>query len=146
MQKQYYGDKASKKEIDLIAECGLYHDAGKANIPNSILNKPGKFTDEEYEIMKTHAYLGYKILSKAIKDGCPIEEIVARVALEHHERFKGNGYPYGRVGKFEDDPENGIHVYSRIVAIADCYSALLMESLQTSITSRKSHRTSRITG
>ena len=53
--------------------------------------------------------------------------MVARVALEHHERFTGKGYPYGLKGRLEEDPENGIHVYSRIISIADSYSALLME-------------------
>lgn len=63
----------------------------------------------------------------AIANGAPIDEIVARVALEHHERFTGKGYPAGRRGRWEEDPELGIHVYSRIVSIADAYSALLMK-------------------
>ena len=127
MAKQYLKEKIGNKQTELIAQCGLYHDAGKACIPNAILNKPGSFTKEEFEIMKTHAILGYKDLTKAIEQGSPIDEIVARVALEHHERFTGKGYPHGLKGRFEDDPEHGIHVYSRIVAIADSYSALLME-------------------
>jgi len=127
MAKQYLKEKIGTKQTELIAQCGLYHDAGKACIPNAILNKPGSFTPEEYEIMKTHAVLGYKELSKAIEQGSPINKVVARVALEHHERFTGKGYPYGLKGRLEEDPENGIHVYSRIISIADSYSALLME-------------------
>ncbi len=77
--------------------------------------------------MKTHVQYGHKELMNAISNGAPIEEIVARVALEHHERFTGKGYPAGRRGRLEEDPELGIHVYSRIISIADAYSALLMK-------------------
>ena len=127
MGKQQLGKKIDGSHLQLITQCGLYHDAGKSCIANSILNKPGSFTDEEYEIMKTHVNFGHDELMSAIENGAPIDKIVARVALEHHERFKGNGYPYQKKGRFEDDPENGIHLYSRIVAIADAYSALLMK-------------------
>lgn len=126
MAKQYLKEKLATKQTEIIAQCGLYHDAGKACIPHSILNKPGSFTEEEYEIMKSHAVLGYKDLKKAIEDGSPIDEVVAQVALEHHERFTGNGYPNGLKGRLEEQ-DDGIHVYARIVAIADSYSALLME-------------------
>lgn len=127
MAKQYLKEKIGTKQTEIIAQCGLYHDAGKACIPNSILNKPGTFTLEEFEVMKTHAILGYKELTKAIENGSPIDEVVARVALEHHERFEGQGYPYGKAGRFEHNPNDGIHVYSRIISIADSYSALLMK-------------------
>ncbi|MDB2447286.1 HD domain-containing protein [bacterium] len=127
MAKQYLKEKIGTKQTEIIAQCGLYHDAGKACIPNSILNKPGSFTEEEFEVMKTHAVLGYKDLTKAIENGSPIDDVVARVALEHHERFTGHGYPHGLKGRYEEDEKNGIHVYARIIAIADSYSALLME-------------------
>lgn len=77
--------------------------------------------------MKSHALHGHKELMNAISNGAPIDEIVARVALEHHERFTGKGYPVGKRGRWEEDPELGIHVYSRIISIADAYSALLMK-------------------
>ncbi|MCX6129165.1 MAG: HD domain-containing protein [Proteobacteria bacterium] len=92
-----------------------------------MLNKPGAFTPDEFEVMKTHVQHGHKELMHAITNGAPIEDIVARVALEHHERFTGKGYPMGRRGRWEEDAEHGIHVYSRIVSIADAYSALLMK-------------------
>ncbi|MEI8027171.1 MAG: HD domain-containing phosphohydrolase, partial [Pseudomonadota bacterium] len=60
-------------------------------------------------------------------EGASIEKIVAEVALQHHERFSGKGYPYGKKGRLEENAENGIHPFARIVAIADSYSALLME-------------------
>jgi HD-GYP domain-containing protein (c-di-GMP phosphodiesterase class II) len=76
--------------------------------------------------MKSHTVLGFEELQKARKQGAPIEDLVCRVALEHHERFTGKGYPFGRVGRLEENP-NGIHLYTRIVTIADVYSALLMK-------------------
>jgi len=122
-----YQGKLSQKNVEALTQCGLYHDAGKACIPHAVLNKPGSFTPEEFEIMKTHAILGYKFLTKSIDEGASIERIVAEVALQHHERFTGKGYPHGKKGRLEEDPENGIHPFARIVAIADSYSALLME-------------------
>ena len=115
-----------KHECEIVTQSGLYHDAGKACIANHILNKPGTFTAEEFEIMKTHTHHGYDEISKAIEKGAPIHQLTARVALEHHERFTGKGYPHQRKGRLEEN-ENGIHLYSRIVTVADVYSALLMK-------------------
>lgn len=117
----------TEKDAATLAQCGLYHDTGKSCVPSAILNKPGPFTDEEYEVIKTHTHLGSEELARAQKTGAPIDDLVVRVALEHHERFLGHGYPFGKKGRYEDDPENGIHLYSRFVAIADAYSALLMK-------------------
>ncbi len=116
----------SKEESEKIARAGLYHDVGKTCVPGHILNKPGKFTPEEFEIIKNHTTLGYDELKKAMASGAPIEELVALVALEHHEKFKGGGYPLGKTGRSEEK-EHGIHEYARIVTIADVYSALLMK-------------------
>ena len=116
-----------RSKSELLARSGLYHDVGKTCVPNNILNKPGRFTPEEFEIMKTHTTLGYEELKKAQESGAEIEDLVARVALEHHERFTGKGYPEGRFGRAEDDEEKGIHLFTRIVTIADVYSALLMK-------------------
>lgn len=127
MAKRQYGDKFPVKDAEILAQSGLYHDAGKSCVPNAILNKPGAFTPEEFEVMKSHVHHGFRELSAAIHAGAPIDPLVAQVAIEHHERFTGKGYPYGKRGRFEDDPENGIHPYSRIVSIADAYSALLMK-------------------
>ena len=116
----------TKEESAKIALGGLYHDVGKTCVPCHILNKPGSFTPEEFEVMKTHTCLGYDELVDAIDKGAPIEADVARVALEHHEKFKGGGYPNNLSGR-KEEKENGIHLYSRIVTIADVYSALLMK-------------------
>lgn len=116
----------SKDDAERCARGGLYHDVGKTCVPNNILNKPGKFTPEEFEIMKTHTTLGYEELLRAIENGAPIEEEVAIVTLEHHERFCGGGYPVGKSGRREERVE-GISLYARVVTIADVYSALLMK-------------------
>lgn len=119
----------TQRESEAIAQCALYHDVGKTCVPNNILNKPGKFTPEEYEIVKSHTTLGNGELLKCIEAGAPIQPIAARVALEHHEKFIGGGYPLGKKGRMEEDEGNGIHLYSRIVSIADVYSALLMKRI-----------------
>jgi len=79
-----------------------------------VLNKPGKLTDEEFDLIKTHTTLGHQILAKSQR---PILKTAALVALQHHERWDGNGYPQGLAG--ED-----IHIYGRIVAIIDVFDAL----------------------
>ena len=109
-----------------IALGGLYHDVGKTCVPNHILNKPGSFTSEEFEVMKTHTSLGYDELQKAIEKGAPIDQEVALVALQHHEKFCGGGYPNNLTGRLEER-DDGIHEFARIVTIADVYSALLMK-------------------
>ncbi|SME97761.1 HD-GYP domain-containing protein [Pseudobacteriovorax antillogorgiicola] len=118
--------KKPKEISEKVALGGLYHDVGKTCVPCYILNKPGSFTPEEFEIMKTHTTLGYEELLKAIDQGAPIEQDVARVAHEHHEKFKGGGYPCDKHGRLEEH-DHGIHEYARIVTIADVYSALLMK-------------------
>ena len=119
-------NRLNYKQTAIIAQCGLYHDVGKTCIPHHILNKPTSFEPDEFEIMKTHTTEGNTELNKAIEQGAPIEPICARVALEHHERFMGHGYPFGKKGRLEESP-NGIHLYTRIVTVADVYSALLMQ-------------------
>jgi len=90
------------------------HDIGKIGIPEAILHKPGKLTKEEFDIIKTHADTGYYILKNSKRQ---IMQTAAIVAWQHHERWDGAGYPQGLSG--ED-----IHVYGRIVAIADVLDAL----------------------
>lgn len=117
----------SPNHVQIIAQCALFHDVGKTCVPSAVLNKPGKFTPEEFEVMKTHTTLGHLDLEKAAAAGVPMPVEVRRVALEHHEKFQGGGYPLNRKGRLEDDPVNGIHLFTRIVTIADIYSALLMK-------------------
>jgi len=107
-----------KTELHELVECGLYHDVGKTLIPSHILNKPGKFTLQEYEIMKQHPIFGAQILTSAIESGAKIPEQAICVSLEHHERLDGSGYPYQKTD---------LSIFSQIVTIADVYSALAMK-------------------
>lgn len=95
----------------------LLHDIGKLAIPLGILNKPGKLTAEEWEIMKTHPRAGVDML-----DGSRWSPLVKSVVLRHHERWNGSGYPDGRVG-------TEIHQMARIAAVADVYDAITSERL-----------------
>jgi response regulator RpfG family c-di-GMP phosphodiesterase len=108
----YYG--LSDEEAEMLKQASPMHDIGKVAIPDDILNKPGKFNIEEYEIMKTHADLGYKMLNKSNR---PLLKMASIVAYEHHEKWDGTGYPLGK--KTED-----IHIYGRITALADVFDAL----------------------
>lgn len=92
----------------------LLHDVGKTRIPKQIINKPGALTAKEYEIVKLHAPLGYKI----VKDELGLDEEVAKVALEHQEKFDGTGYPKGLSGE-------AIGQLSQIVSVCDVYDALV---------------------
>jgi len=101
-------------EAELIHLGSPLHDVGKIGIPDAILNKPGKHTPEEWEIMKTHAMLGHDMLKGSNRE---ILRAGARIARDHHEKWDGSGYPYGRKGQ-------EIHIYGRIVALADVFDAL----------------------
>ncbi len=102
----------NEEEVRNIYNIAMLHDVGKIGISNDIINKPGKLDDEEYEIIKSHTVMGWKILSE-------ISEFpeLAIGAHWHHERYDGKGYPDGLAG--EDIPE-----IARIVCIADCYDAM----------------------
>lgn len=103
-----------EEEAEMLKLASPMHDVGKIGIPDSILNKPGKHTPEEFEIMKTHALLGYDMLKHSNKK---ILQTAAIVAKEHHEKYDGSGYPYGLKGE-------EIHIYGRITAVADVFDAL----------------------
>ena len=102
----------SQDEIDNIYYIALLHDIGKISIPLNILNKPGRLTDEEFEIMKSHTTAGGKILEGI----STIPNIVAG-AMYHHERYGGGGYPKGLKGE-------EIPFIARIICCADCYDAM----------------------
>jgi response regulator RpfG family c-di-GMP phosphodiesterase len=104
----------SPKEATLLKQASPMHDIGKVGIPDNILNKPGRHTDEESIIMKTHAILGYEILKTSNR---PILKAASIVAYEHHEKWNGTGYPRGLSGE-------AIHIYGRITALADVFDAL----------------------
>ncbi len=102
------------QEAEEIKMASPMHDIGKVGIPDNILNKPGKLTEEEFEIMKTHAELGYEMLKGSSQ---PLLKTAAIISMEHHEKWDGSGYPRGLKGK-------EIHLYGRITAIADVFDAL----------------------
>ena len=104
----------SEEEANILKLASPMHDIGKVGIPDNILNKPGKLTYEEFEIMKTHAQLGFEMLRHSKK---PILQAAAIVSREHHEKYNGLGYP--RSLKKEE-----IHIFARITAIADVFDAL----------------------
>jgi len=104
----------NKSETDLLKDASPMHDIGKVGIPDKILNKPGKLNEDEFEIMKTHAELGYKILNNSER---PIFKMSSIIAYQHHEKYDGSGYPRGLKGE-------SIHIYARITAIADVFDAL----------------------
>ena len=98
------------------------HDIGKIKIPDTILNKPGKLTEEEYAIMKEHSELGADIIKRTMR-GVENEEyfqVACNIAKYHHERYDGKGYPEGLAGE-------AIPLEARIMALADVYDALISE-------------------
>ena len=102
------------EEAGLLRMAAPMHDMGKLAIPDEILNKPGKLTKEEFEVMKTHCDIGFDIMKKSPRK---ILQTAAMIAREHHEKFDGRGYPQGLKG-------NEIHIFSRITAIIDVFDAL----------------------
>ncbi len=103
-----------EKQANILLSASPMHDIGKVGIPDSILKKPGKLSTEEFEIMKTHAEIGFNILKGSKRK---VLQAAAIVAYEHHEKWDGSGYPRGLKGK-------EIHIYARITAIADVFDAL----------------------
>jgi PAS domain S-box-containing protein len=101
-------------QIELLREAAPLHDVGKLAISDSILLKPGKLTVEEFEIMKTHAAAGARVLSGS---SSPVLQMATVIAATHHERWDGNGYPAGLAGE-------AIPLVGRVVAVADVFDAL----------------------
>ncbi len=102
----------TEEEVKTATMCGLLHDIGKLRIPSNIIKKPGKLTEEEYEIIKQHPMEGFQILrSKGM------ERSICHAALMHHEKCDGSGYPLGLI-------ETQIDPYAKLVAVADIYDAM----------------------
>ncbi len=104
----------SHEDADKLQMASPMHDIGKVGIPDAILNAPRKLSFDEFEIMKTHAQLGFDMLKNSNK---PILQAAAIVANEHHEKYDGSGYPNAKIGE-------NIHIYGRITAVADVFDAL----------------------
>jgi response regulator RpfG family c-di-GMP phosphodiesterase len=101
-------------QVRLVGEAAPLHDVGKLAIPDRILLKRGRLSAEEYDVMKTHAALGARVLSGS---SAPVLQMAAVIASSHHERWDGSGYPRGLAGK-------DIPLVGRVVAVADVFDAL----------------------
>ena len=101
-------------DIDMLELASPMHDIGKIAIPDAILNKPGKLTNEEFEIIKTHTQKGHDMLGISNR---PLFKVASQIALTHHEKYDGTGYPNSLKG---DD----IPIFGRITALADVFDAI----------------------
>lgn len=107
----------SVSQVELITMAAPMHDTGKIGIPDEILKAPRKLDENEWAIMKTHSQIGYDILQKCHSE---LFQMAAEIALYHHEKWDGSGYPHGLTGEH-------IPLSARIVAIADVFDALTMK-------------------
>lgn len=102
-----------ESELSTLSLAAFLHDVGKVKIPAEILNKPGKLTEKEFDLVKKHTIFGYELL----KETTGLSPRIARVALQHHEREDGRGYPLGL-------KKENIDIFSSIVAVADVFHAM----------------------
>lgn len=120
-----YAKDLSPEIIDMMTQSAPLHDIGKVGIPDSILLKPGRFTPEEWEIMKTHAALGADALEMAERrspEPHPYLKYAKQIARHHHEKWDGSGYPDGLAGE-------NIPLAARLMAVADVFDALISKRI-----------------
>lgn len=118
------GEFENQKKIEDIGVAATLHDIGKVGIPDEILNKPGRLTDEEYEKIKAHTVIGHQILENTSSDKISndVLEYAKEITLHHHEKYDGTGYPDGLKGE-------NIQLISRLMAIIDVYDALVNDRI-----------------
>jgi len=121
IREKYPEKNLTEQDISLMCMASSLHDIGKISIPEEILNKPGRLTDEEFAIMKTHSAIGSEMLRSipAYQDE-PLMKYSYEIARWHHERYDGRGYPDGLKG-------DEIPISAQVVSIADVYDALTSE-------------------
>jgi HD-GYP domain-containing protein (c-di-GMP phosphodiesterase class II) len=134
-KKKGFSAKAIERQRDVLRMAAMLHDVGKVAISDLILKKPERLTEQEFEIMKGHTYLGARLFSDIRSD---FDEMAAEVALNHHEKWDGTGYP-GHIDPVTEKPipgfeggrgrplpkrEEEIPLVGRVVAVADVYDAL----------------------
>ncbi|MCL2627297.1 MAG: response regulator [Oscillospiraceae bacterium] len=122
IERGVYVDEMKDWDLDLVVSSARLHDLGKITIPDSVLNKPGKLNDEEFDLMKTHSLEGERIINNAIKrtgDAAFLHNAKI-IAAYHHEKWNGTGYPYKLAGE-------AIPLQGRIMAVIDVYDALVSE-------------------
>jgi putative two-component system response regulator len=107
----------SPGDVDLIRHASPMHDVGKLGVPDRVLLKPDKLTDEEWVVMRAHTTMGAKILSGS---GAPVIQLGEKIALTHHERWDGSGYPNKLAG-------DAIPIQGRICAVVDVFDAMTMD-------------------
>lgn len=113
--------KLSSRDMSLITTASSLHDIGKIGVPENILNKPGRFTSEEFAIMKTHTTIGASLLDEmSVYQDEPLVKTAREICRWHHERYDGKGYPDGLKG-------DEIPISAQIVSVADVYDALTSE-------------------
>ncbi len=123
LSKYYPNYGITPLKIDLISRAAALHDIGKIGIPDAILLKPGKLTEEEYEVMKNHTIIGCEMLEKIRKkQNQEFYQYCYDICRHHHERWDGNGYPDHLVG-------DQIPISAQIVSIADVYDALISKRI-----------------
>jgi len=110
----HYHPSMTKEDETILYHASPMHDIGKMTVPHHILHKPGRYTEEEFGQMKLHTTNAYQLLAKSERK---LMKAAAIIAHEHHEKWNGKGYPRGLKG-------NDIHIYGRIVALADVFDAL----------------------
>ncbi len=123
MMKEFPEYKLTEEQIGQITAASALHDIGKIMIPDNILFKPGKYTSEEFDYMKSHTIRGYDIIAQ-IADNWDKElmEFCKQIARSHHEKFDGRGYPENLKG-------DKIPIAAQVVSVTDCFEALISESL-----------------
>ena len=122
MDTTFYQDELEGCDLDLMVASAQLHDIGKVGIPDEILKKPGRLTAAEFEVIKTHPLVGEKALkgAMAMTSSQDFLSYAATVAVSHHEKWDGTGYPHGLKGR-------NIPLIGRLMAIADVYDALVSE-------------------